>query len=94
MLPPRLAAESEHLVPDCHTSRLHLHEFVDGELMASASAMAVRQLIARHLSNCARCARLDGQLRAQRALLRLHAERTAEHASAALRERVRELLAG
>lgn len=92
MLPPRVAAESEHPVPDCHTSRLHLHEFVDGELVGSASV--VRELIARHLSNCARCARLEGQLRAQRALLRRHAERTAERPSAALRERVRELLAG
>jgi anti-sigma factor RsiW len=79
--------------PDCFHARLHLHAYVDGELEASSS-IAVRHLVHAHVATCPRCARLERQLRAQRAMLQAHAARTAPRASDALRARVLKLLAG
>lgn len=91
-------AGSLPLAADCFISRLHLHEYVDGELDSEFPGSALREIIRGHLLACPRCARLEQQVRAFRVRLRAcgarvwrHAE---ERASPEFRARMTRLLAG
>jgi hypothetical protein len=91
-------AGSLPLAADCFISRLHLHDYVDGELDSDLPGSALREIIHAHLRHCARCARLERQVRALRLRLRECAVRTAaaaeERASPEFRARMTRLLAG
>lgn len=91
-------AGSLPLAADCFISRLHLHEFVDGELDSDVPGTAQREIIHGHLLECARCARLEQSLRAFRRRLRACGERAGqtaeERASPEFRARMARLLAG
>lgn len=94
-LPP---AGSLPLAADCFITRLHLHDFVDGEIGADQTGSALREIILAHLALCPRCTRLEGQVRAFRERLHALGERLAEHIdeqpSLEFRARMARLLAG
>lgn len=91
-------AGSLPLAADCFITRLHLHDYVDGEIGAEHSGSALREIILDHLVLCPRCARLEHQLRLFR--LRLLAvgarltEQVEEMPSPEFRARIARLLAG
>ena len=91
-------AGSLPLAADCFISRLHLHDYVDGEIGADHTGSALREIILGHLALCPRCARLEHQLRAFRVRLRALGERMTEQAdeqpSPEVRARIARLLAG
>jgi hypothetical protein len=91
-------AGSLPLAADCFISRLHLHDYVDGELDTDVPGSALREIIHAHLRHCARCARLEQQVRALRLRLREYAASTAtdaeERVSPEFRARMTRLLAG
>jgi len=91
-------AGSLPLAADCFISRLHLHDFVDGELDRDVPGTALRAIIHAHLSHCPRCARLERQVRAFRLRLRAVGDRasrqTEERTTPEFRARVARLLAG
>jgi len=95
LFPP---AGSLPLAADCFISRLHLHDYVDGEIGADHTGSALREIILGHLALCPRCARLEHQLRAFRVRLRALGERMTEQAdeqpSPEFRARIARLLAG
>ena len=94
-IPP---AGSLPLAADCFISRLHLHDYVDGEIDSDHSGSALREIILAHLALCPRCTRLERQVRAFRLRLRMLGERPAppaeEQPSAEFRARIARLLAG
>lgn len=71
---------------------------MDGELDTDIPGSALRELVHGHLRECARCQRVERQLRAMRDALLKHAQRMAEHegerASPEFRARLARLLAG
>ena len=91
-------AGSLPLAADCFISRLHLHDYVDGELDTDVPGSALREIIHAHLQHCARCARLEVQVRALRLRLRAYAASTTadaeERVSPEFRARMTRLLAG
>ena len=91
-------AGSLPLAADCFISRLHLHDFVDGELDTDVPGSALREIILGHLVHCPRCARLEQQLRGMRMRLRQSAERAQQQAEERptdeFRARMARLLAG
>jgi anti-sigma factor RsiW len=99
---PRIAVSSPAgslpLAADCFISRLHLHDFVDGELDADVPGTALREIILAHLVHCPRCARLEQQLRGMLLRVRECGERLSqqadERASPQFRARMARLLAG
>lgn len=97
-IPASSPAGSLPLAADCFITRLHLHDFVDGELDTDLPGSALREIILDHLVHCTRCARLEQQVRAMR--VRLHAvgqrlaDRPEERPSAEFRARMTRLLAG
>ena len=95
---PSLPGRFSPLSADCFTCRLHLHAFVDGELDTDIPGSALRELVFAHLRECARCQRVERQLRAMREALLRHARRSAEldgeRASAEFHARMARLLAG
>ena len=91
-------AGSLPLAADCFISRLHLHDFVDGEIGADHTGSALREIILSHLALCPRCAQLERQLRALRLRLHTLGERLAGHEderpTAEFLARMTQLLAG
>ena len=91
-------AGSLPLAADCFISRLHLHDYVDGELDTDVPGSALREIISAHLRHCARCARLEQQVRALRRRLHEYAAGAAanaeERVSPEFRVRMTRLLAG
>ena len=92
------SAGSLPLAADCFTSRLHLHAYVDGELDTETAGSALREVILGHIAQCARCERLEWQLRAMRHRLRRYgasmAQLADDRATPEFRARMKCLLAG
>jgi hypothetical protein len=97
-IPAPSPAGSLPLAADCFISRLHLHDFVDGELDTDVPGSALREIILEHLVHCTRCARLEQQVRGLRVRLRAVGQRLDDHPderpSAEFRARMSRLLAG